>query len=164
MNYEFTHSRFFDIGARQLFTFWIRPELLEQWCAPHGMELEVPVFEARPNGRYQFIHRHGNETYDCTGYLKEYEPNQKLVMVDSVMNDKGELLHDKLEATVEFREHDGVTQVILTQTNFSDQSAADDCKQGWLDCFNQLEELIEGKVFDRPSKISSNSSLKDLEY
>lgn len=145
MNNDFTLTRFYDVSAQELFRYFTQPDLLELWSAPTGMTLEVPIYEARENGKYHFIHRGISGLYNCTGYIQEFEANKKIVSSDHVVGPSGRVIHNDLLATIEFVEIEGATKVSISQSNFKDRKSSDECQSGWKDCLNQLEDLLEDK-------------------
>jgi uncharacterized protein YndB with AHSA1/START domain len=48
-------EREFDAPAEVLFRAHIDPELLKQWMGPDGLSMEIPTFEPRDGGRWDWV-------------------------------------------------------------------------------------------------------------
>ena len=86
----------------ELFRYFTIPELIEEWCAPDGMALKVPLFEARKNGQYIYIHSKGSEVWNAKGYIKEIIPDEKIVMIDSEISHNEKTTLNDISCTIDF--------------------------------------------------------------
>lgn len=139
---EFTTTRFFAAPIEKLFLYWTDKNLLEQWNYPDGMNLRVPKFEAKVGGSYRYEHFNDEGVYVCTGEIKEFIPNKKLVMVDQVQGPDGKMLFKDLELVIEFKDATEGCEMTATQRGFDDPEALDQCKVGWEQSMNRLQQLL----------------------
>ena len=145
--YDTTVTKFFSIDAKRLFDYFTQAELLEKWSAPEGMTLKIPVFEARPGGRYRYEHTSKDGVYVCEGFVKEIIPEKKLVQQDEyIKSPKGEELGKNLECTIDFESMPGGTEVRIETTGFDKKEFADECETGWTQCLDKLSDLISNEV------------------
>jgi uncharacterized protein YndB with AHSA1/START domain len=49
--------RGFDATPAQLFRASTDPELVARWLGPYELEMRLVEYDARPGGRYQYVHR-----------------------------------------------------------------------------------------------------------
>lgn len=148
-----------DVG--EVFHYWTEASLLEQWCAPEGMTLKVPFFEAKEGGNYRYEHTSAGGVYVCTGYFKEYIPHKKLVTVDSAKNPLGQTIFTNLECSVVFTPMPGGTHIEITQSGFPDEKFKNECEVSWDQCLTKLNELLTlgyGYPQDRVQAVNNRSS------
>lgn len=143
MNNVVRLTRFFNADKNEVFKYFVRPQLIEQWSAPIGMTLKVPKFEARVGGSYRYEHTGKDGIYICDGYLTEFVPNERLATRDSVKGPDGQMLFHNLEGTVVFKGVAAGTEVTVIQRGFPDEVSASECERGWTECLNQLQGLVE---------------------
>ena len=143
MNIELRLTRFFNADKNEVFKFFTRPELLEQWSAPEGMTLRVPKFEAKAGGSYRYEHTSKDGSYVCDGYITEFAPNERLATRDSVKGPDGKLMLNNLESVTEFKGVGAGTEVTIIQHGFPDEKTKAECEEGWTDCLDQLQGLVE---------------------
>jgi uncharacterized protein YndB with AHSA1/START domain/catechol 2,3-dioxygenase-like lactoylglutathione lyase family enzyme len=147
---EIKMNKFIPEKKEEVFKFWIRPELVEQWSSPDGMSLKVPKFEARKGGHYRFVHTAKEGTYSCYGFFRDYVPNEKIVQVDTVKGPDGKYVFQNLVSTIEFKQVAGGVEIQLRQNGFPDQESMRQCEESWTQCFNKLLTLISGDMMHRP--------------
>jgi uncharacterized protein YndB with AHSA1/START domain/predicted enzyme related to lactoylglutathione lyase len=143
VQHQFTTTRFFAVTREKLFNFFTDKNLIEKWAYPDGMILRVPKFEARTDGEYRFEHTNKEGVWVCTGSVKEFIPNQKLVQEDTVRGPDGKLMFEKLEAITEFKDVRDGTEVSITQRGFENQDDLDGCKIGWEQSLKHLGTLLQ---------------------
>ena len=137
-------QRFFPIDSERLFSFFTKKELMEQWAAPTGMKLKLPIFEARTGGQYRYEHTDLNGgMYVCEGEFKEVIPEEKIVQLDRFIKDpQGKLLDENLECIITFDSKFGGTEVHISQKGFKDEKSADQCLEGWAQCLDKLSQFV----------------------
>lgn len=140
---EFRTTRFFSVSREKLFMYFTDKNLIEQWAYPNGMNLRVPKFEARLGGQYRFEHTNNEGVWVCTGTVKEFNPNQRLVQEDTVRGPAGKLMFEKLEAITEFQDMREGSEVSITQRGFKNQDDLDGCKVGWEQSLKHLSALLQ---------------------
>lgn len=144
---EFKLNHFIPKTKEEVFEYWTRPDLIEQWACPDGMTLKIPKLEAKKGGKYIFEHQAKEGLYLCHGHFSEFIPNEKVVQVDTVQGPDGKLLFSDLECVVEFNSTLTGTEILLTQRGFQDQNSLNECKESWNQCFKKLDDLINNKSF-----------------
>ncbi len=127
----------------EVFRFCVTPNLLEQWSAPGEMELSVPLLEPRVGGEYRYEHSDASGVWTCTGHFKEFQRNERLVMLDHVVDPRGRVAFEALECILEFKDlGGGATELRVRQKGFPTMGAMRECKQAWKDCLDKLEALL----------------------
>jgi uncharacterized protein YndB with AHSA1/START domain len=138
---KITLTRFIPKDAEELFRYFTHKELIEEWSYPDGMSLKVPKFEAKQNGRYEYEHSNKDGKWVCTGYLKEFVPEKRLVFIDTVKNPSGKIMFQDLQCVVEFQEVLGGTDITINQSGFPDKKSAEECRESWNQCIDKLVKL-----------------------
>ncbi len=144
-------THFFHRPKEEVFDYFVRPELFELWGAPEGMKLKVQRMENKEGGKYAMTHSGADGDYVCTGYFKEYVPNEKIVQLDSVLGPNGtEFFHD-LECVTEFLAESNGTTVMITQRGFKNEKMRHECRESWEQCLAKLDRLFGKEVIDAVS-------------
>lgn len=139
---EFTTTKFFATPREKLFSYFTDKNLLEQWAYPDGMNLRVPEFEARVDGKYRMEHTNSAGVWVATGYLREFVPSQKLLQVDTIHKPDGKVVGKDLETLTVFKDVENGTEVSITARGFEDPADLNDCKVGWEQCLKHLTDLL----------------------
>ena len=129
------------------FAAWTRPELLRQWSAPEGMEIEDGETDLHVGGRYSVVMTEADGTkHMAFGVYKEITPPAKLVYTHAWREDGGAGKGSSPETivTVEFRKEGEKTRVVLTQTGFANAASREGHKGGWSSSIDRLVKLLEG--------------------
>ncbi len=134
-------TRFIPKASEELYRYFTQKELMEEWMAPEGMSLTVPQFEAKQNGHYRYEHKNKDGVWVCTGYIKEIVPEKRLVMIDSVKNPTGKIMFQDMQTTIEFQDMLGGTDITIKANGFPDKTSAEECREGWNECFDRLVKL-----------------------
>ncbi|MFI6031034.1 SRPBCC domain-containing protein [Amycolatopsis magusensis] len=71
--------REFDAPPQLLFRASTDPELLARWMGPREVEIRVLEFDARPGGRYRYVHTDDEGEYYFNGVFHTVVPNQQIV-------------------------------------------------------------------------------------
>lgn len=83
---ELLLSRVFAAPRATVFKAWIDPDMLAQWWAPKDFTNPVCKVDARKGGRYHIVMRGPDGTdYPVDGTFLEIVPNEKIVLVDEVI-------------------------------------------------------------------------------
>jgi uncharacterized protein YndB with AHSA1/START domain len=130
----------------ELFRYFTIPELIEEWCAPDGMALKVPLFEARKNGQYIYIHSKGSEVWNAKGYIKEIIPDEKIVMIDSEISHNEKTTLNDISCTIDFKDALGGSEITIVHEGFPDKKSAEECREGWDQCIDKLLGLTVADV------------------
>ena len=133
-------TRIIIAEPKAVFDAWTRPEQLNQWSAPEGMDVAAEV-DLRVGGRYRLRMTNADgEVFTATGEYREIEPSRRLSYTwswEETGNDHYETL-----VTVEFHDRDGATEVVLTHELFPDAGIAGKHSEGWTSCLNRLEVVF----------------------
>ena len=127
------------------FDAWTKPELLLKWFGPGNMlptEVEVDL---RPEGRFRFVisgcsPRTGLEmTITFVGPFRAIVPNERISFDWEVAGDPGE----PTLVTVDFREVDAGTEVILTHERIPNAELLNRNQFGWTAMLEKLAGVAE---------------------
>jgi len=151
MNHKITIERIIPAPREEVFSFNSKPELLEKWCFPEGMNLRVPVFEAREGGKYRFEHSNENDVYICSGHFEEFIPHEKMVQIENVVSAKKGPIHENIRTEVVFSDERNGTKLSVKQSGLNSQAEADECKKAWNECLDNLTNLLTHQRF-QPGK------------
>jgi len=146
--------RVFNLPIKVVWLALTDAEYFKKWWGPKGFTCPSSKMEARVGGKYLNCMRgpDGKE-YWSTGVVKEFIPEKKLVITDSFSDEKGNIKSaseygmpgdwpKELLITFELEEADGATKLKLLHEGIPDEMH-DDCKKGWNESFDKLEENIK---------------------
>lgn len=141
---EFKLTKKLKADKHTVFDYFTKPDFLKMWAAPEGMTLQIPEFEAKAGGRYVFNHSSDKGIYTCTGYFKEFLPDQKLVQIETVRDPSGKVIFDNSECMTEFKSVGNETEIQIFQNALNDENIGE-CELGWKQSFDKLERLLTSK-------------------
>lgn len=145
-NKTFNTKKFFPVDRTSLFKYWIRPDLLEQWSSPKGMELKILYLEERPGGKFHYRYHANEKVYDLNGHLEELVPNEKIVMIDSLKAPNGKVVYEKQTTTINFKSVPGGTEVSIQQEGFPSEDYFKLNEENWNLGTNKLSNLISSET------------------
>jgi len=137
-------SRPIRASREKVFDAWTNPAQLRKWFAvADGFTTPIAEVDLKVGGRYRLGMKApgDNPLLIVGGVYREILDPERLVFTwrwESTDADEPETL-----VTVEFVEHNGVTEVRLRHELFADVSQRDKHGQGWAGCFDHLERLFE---------------------
>jgi len=134
-------SRVIQADPEAVFAAWTEPEQLLRWSCPEGATVTDAQVDLRVGGKYR-IRMQGSEgkVHTAVGVYREIQRPTRLVYTwDWLEQDHavGETV-----VTVEFKELDGSTEVVLSHQLFPSAEAKASHEQGWTSCLNRLEALF----------------------
>ncbi|MDA1305624.1 MAG: SRPBCC domain-containing protein [Nitrospirae bacterium] len=142
-------TKIYQAPREEVFKAWTSPEALKQWFGPTD-DFKTPEAEVdlRVGGAYR-IHMVApdSESHIVGGTYKEVSAPSKLVFTWAWEAGSGcgatevGATHDTL-VTVEFRNRDGETELVLTHEQFPDVAARDKHNEGWGGCLDRLRVAI----------------------
>lgn len=139
-----TINRFFTIPVHELFGYFVDPVLIARWCAPDGMTLKVPVFDATVGGKYVYEHFKAGEKWVAHGHFRKIIQNKMIQMVDDeIIDPKGKIIEKKLSCDISFSTFGNGSGVIIKMSGFANATGAEECETGWNQCFDQLQDLVK---------------------
>jgi uncharacterized protein YndB with AHSA1/START domain len=135
-------TRLIQADPATVFEAWTEPEMLNQWSAPEGMDIEAEV-DLVVGGRYRIRMKGPDGTlFNAVGEYREIDPPNRLSYTWK-WEEKGNDHYDTL-VTVEFHDRDGATEVVLIHELFPDSEIAGKHSEGWTSCLNRLEGVFAG--------------------
>lgn len=150
---ELVIYRVFDIPIDNVWKALTEEEEFKKWWGPKGFNCPSSKMEARVGGKYlNCMKAPDGKEYWSTGTVKEFEPGERLVITDSFSDENGNIVsasHYKMPGnwpkelliTFELQEADGATKLRLQHEGVPDEMH-DDCRKGWNESFDKLEENI----------------------
>jgi uncharacterized protein YndB with AHSA1/START domain len=136
-------NRTIRTSREKVFEAWTNPAQLQKWFAvSEGFTTPIAEVDLKVGGRYRLGMKApgDNPLLVVSGVYQEIVPHERLMFTwrwESGERDEPETL-----VTVEFQEHEGVTNVMLKHELFSDVAQRDKHGEGWAGCFDGLERLI----------------------
>jgi len=131
-------------SREEVFKAWTDPTQLKQWFAvAEGFTTPIAEVDLKVGGRYRLGMKGpgDNPLLIVSGVYQEIIQPERLVFTwqwESADPHEPETL-----VTVEFYEHDGVTDVHLKHEMFSDATQRDKHGEGWAGCLDHLEHLFD---------------------
>ncbi len=133
--------RIFKASREKVFRAWTDPEELKKWWGPEGYSTPTAEVNLRVGGKYRLgmMKLPDGEIFCLSGTYREVRPPERLVYTWrwEAQPDLGETL-----VTVEFREVDDSTEVVLTHAFFPTEKARDDHNKGWNGCLDRLAKVL----------------------
>jgi uncharacterized protein YndB with AHSA1/START domain len=130
------------IKARRarVFESWTTPELMQRWFAPGEMRLVKASADLRLGGQYR-IEMHGidDAVFVASGIYRKIIPNELLSFTWGGACDPGAA---ETLVTVEFRDFEDGTELILTHEHFGSADAVAKHQHGWIGCLDNLEKFV----------------------
>jgi len=145
-------QKFIACTRDEVYKYFTIPGYLEKWCYPDGVNLKVPFFEAKTNGKYRYEHTGQGGVYVSTGTVKEIIPEEKIITMDKVNDPMGNVVFENLKGEVIFRDAHGGTDLYITQSGFPDKKSLGECQQGWDQCLDHLCGLFDGRLVPKASQ------------
>jgi uncharacterized protein YndB with AHSA1/START domain len=142
MTPELRVERTFDATAEEVFDAWTSPEVLRRWWAP-GPDWTAPLIEVdlRVGGRYRLATRNpqNGEVHTVGGEYKEIRRPDRLSYSWAWEDER---FQGDSTVTVEFREQDGRTTVVLTHTGLQNDKSYGIHAYGWTEVLKSLERRV----------------------
>ena len=142
-------TRDFDATPAQVFRAYTDPKLVAQWLGPRDLEMDLEEYDARPGGRYRYVH-HGGHLGEVRagfhGVFHTVEPDRLIIQTFEYEGVPNEV---KLDVS-RFSEVDGKTRV-TTRSVFPSMEAregalASGMTYGIEDSMQRLTELLAREV------------------
>jgi uncharacterized protein YndB with AHSA1/START domain len=139
---ELIIRRKFDAPRERVFDAWIDPELGKQWSAPRDFTVPFLEGDPRPGGTWRLCMRRANgEDLWVGGVYREVQRPERLVSTHAWENPDGTPGEETL-MTITLAERDGKTEMTFRQSGFETVESRDGHREGWTECFDQLDELL----------------------
>ncbi|HEY0702571.1 MAG TPA: SRPBCC domain-containing protein [Candidatus Acidoferrales bacterium] len=142
--------RTFPFPRERVFAAFSHQEQMDQWMCRDAKQhvIRYVKFDFRVGGGFELeIHVPNGEVYamDCA-YLEIVKPEKikfswsyERIAANGKRSD--DTLHGTL-VTIEFRDRDGATEVVLTHELLPSEQQLKDHQQGWTGCLDKLGELL----------------------
>jgi uncharacterized protein YndB with AHSA1/START domain/DNA-binding transcriptional ArsR family regulator len=128
----------FKADREKLFRAFSDPEIMRQWffAGEEGWSADV-TNDFRVGGHYRIdMHEPDGSTYSHQGEYREIDPPHKIVFTWNSDFVEG------TQVTVEFREADNGTEVILTHEFLPNEEQREGHRRGWNGCLGNLEKML----------------------
>jgi uncharacterized protein YndB with AHSA1/START domain len=142
-NIQLKLSRFIAAKREKVFQAWTRPALMQQWFCPVDMSVARAEADPRVGGHYRVeMKKQSGELHTTYGVYREIIPGEKLVFT---WGWEGPDRHET-QVTIELRDKDNGTELVLIHERFADQESADHHAKGWRSCLENLAARINNFV------------------
>ena len=142
-------SKVITADAETVFRAWTDPEQVKVWSCPEGAIVDDVQIDLRVGGKYRIRMKGEEGAWTAVGTYREVEPPRRLVYTwDWEEKDHKMSQHDRLSGggetlvTVEFKDLEGSTEVVLTHELFPSSEAKDGHETGWASCLSNLEGMF----------------------
>jgi uncharacterized protein YndB with AHSA1/START domain len=136
-NFTLKLNHVYPVKCEKVYEAWTKPELLEKWWGPQGFTTKIVEMNVEVNGRYKFKMRAPSGIEHIVyGHYVEILPNEKLVFT---WQWEQQTEFPLTNVTVDFVEHDGNTEVVVTHTDLPNEEEAKNHTNGWT---SFLEEKL----------------------
>lgn len=146
--------RVFDLPINKVWKALTESEEFKKWWGPKDFTCPSSKIEAKIGGKYlNCMKGPDGKEYWSTGTVKELSNEKKLVITDSFSDEEGNIRSasdydmpgnwpKELLITFEIEEADGATKLRLRHEGVPDEMH-DECRNGWNESFDKLEETIK---------------------
>jgi uncharacterized protein YndB with AHSA1/START domain len=153
IQHDLVIHRVFDLPAKSIWKAITEPEEFKKWWGPRDFTCPSSKMEARVGGKYlNCMKGPDGKEYWSTGTVRELIPEKKLVVTDSFSDSQGNIKSAseyglpgnwpaELLITFELEEADGATKLVLQHEGIPSEMY-EECKKGWNESFDKLEENI----------------------
>ena len=142
-----TLRRTFAVPRDRVFRAWTEPEQMQLWSGPGPMLNTMVEVDLRVGGRYR-IQMQGpdGKEYRAVGTYRLVDPPRKLVYTWLWETDP---TPNETIVTVEFRERDKSTELILTHDLFLSDEQRKGHEDGWNGCLEKFATVISSEYKER---------------
>lgn len=131
----------YAVPRRRVFEAWTEEERVREWWAPEGFTDPEIEIDLREGGAFRFAMKNADgEPVVAVGRFLEVTPPERLVYTWTWEGD------DPVETrvTVEFRETDAGTELVLVHERFPSEEMADLHREGWIGGLERLHGVVAG--------------------
>ena len=123
----------------RVFQSWTTPDLMQQWFAPNGMRIASASADLRVGGMYRIEMRGLDDAvYVAAGVYRKIVRDELLSFTWGANCDPA----TETLVTIEFRDLEQGTELILKHEHFTSAEAAAKHEHGWIGCLDSLEAFI----------------------
>jgi uncharacterized protein YndB with AHSA1/START domain len=131
-------SRTIAASPEEVFRAWTDPAEMKEWYCPEGGTVDLAEVDLTVGGRFKVAMRMPDGVHVAYGIYREIDPPRKLVFTWQWESGDGPKEGETV-VTLEFKEHDGATELVLTHEQFATAESRDGHEQGWASALNKLE-------------------------
>jgi len=144
-NEPITITKNFKVSAAELFKAWTEESALKSWWKPAGRTLTTLENEIEDGGKilYKFEDESQEGQLTIEGEYQNALPEEKLVYSWNWIMDDQALENGNYLLTVEFKDSEDGSQLIVTQENQSEQEGIHPHEEGWEDALSSLKNYLE---------------------
>ncbi len=134
-------NRNFKATQEQVYSAWTNKSALTDWFAPaQEMTTTVHELELHVGGKYRIEMLETNGTsHKVHGEYVVLDPYNQIVFTWEWESDEQ---HVNSLVTLDFKDNNGTTDMILTHEKLASQESVDIHSEGWVGCLVQLENFI----------------------
>ena len=134
-------TRRFAAPRARVFQAFTEEAELVRWWGPEGFDVPELRLDPRPGGAWRTCMRAPDGKVYCVGGVyRVFEPPARLVMTWTWESDS--MAGVETLVTLEFREDDGGTELVLTHEGLPRPEARDKHEEGWTGSFACLERHL----------------------
>lgn len=154
VQHELVIHRVLNLPVNKVWKALTEAEEFKKWWGPKGFTCPSSKMEAKVGAKYlNCMKGPDGKEYWSTGTVKEIIPEEKLVVTDSFSDPQGNIKTAadqglpgewprESQITFELEEADGATKLRLQHEGIPDEMH-DECKKGWNESFDKLEQNIK---------------------
>jgi uncharacterized protein YndB with AHSA1/START domain len=137
-------ERDFAAPRERVFLAWTDPSAAKVWFAPPGALWTEPLLlEPRPGGRFRFAVNVVGKVYTIHGSYRDVRRPDRLVFTWEWEDDPDRGDSGKSLISVDLRDEDRKTELVLTQSGFPSESSRQAHRARWEDCLGTIARLVE---------------------
>ena len=140
VSFTLNMSRRINAPRDRVFEAFTKLDQLRQWWGPQGFTLPTAELDLRVGGKYRFdMQSPDGSVYVVGGTYTEINPPEKLAYT---WHWEGATEEPETLVTIEFRDVDGATELLLTHSKFSTPQEQANHEEGWVGCLDRLTGLV----------------------
>jgi uncharacterized protein YndB with AHSA1/START domain len=136
-----TLRRTIDRPRQEVFEAWTDPEALMTWFGGVRAKTLTAAVDLRVGGAYRLTMQSGPETGTVEGLYREVDPPERLVYTWRWNRPEIDGGRQSL-VTVEFRDRDGATEVVITHAGIETEESFAFHTRGWAASLERLEQVL----------------------
>ena len=125
----------------RLFALWTQPESIRKWFGGQDIQVEKVALDLQPGGAYSITVRGEEGDSVIFGRFLAVDPPVRLVYTWTLEGEMGAT--PETTVTVEFRKLGAGTELLLEHGPFPVPQVRSLHEQGWVNCFDALERILE---------------------
>ncbi len=143
-------ERTFDVPVEVIWQMWTQPEHFKHWYGPNGFTVPVVEMDVRVGGKHLFCMEmqtpDGSMKMWSTGEYTEVVPNERLVYIDSMADEQGNVIEMNTEyptttkVTVLLEDLGGRTRMVMMHAGVPTDD--DGASAGWSQSFEKLTDYL----------------------